>query len=99
MIQLVGLLLGRIITFSVLGCLRARGAGSDTWHRGMNWSLKDGAVAEDGGDFNRPFQDVSLGDDTVPIQDGSAGNRSRPHHTRPRAEHRCSPPVDQKIVL
>jgi arylsulfatase A-like enzyme len=40
------------------------------WHLGMNWPLKDGAVADDGGDFSRPFADVSLVDYTAPIQDG-----------------------------
>ncbi|MCO6459726.1 MAG: arylsulfatase [Pirellulaceae bacterium] len=40
------------------------------WHLGMNWPLKDGATADDGGDFGRPFRDVSRVDYTAPIQDG-----------------------------
>jgi arylsulfatase A-like enzyme len=40
------------------------------WHLGMEWPLKDGAVADDAGDFGKPFKDVSLVDYTAPIQNG-----------------------------
>lgn len=40
------------------------------WHLGMNWPLKGGKAADDGGDFSRPFKDVSRVDYTAPIQDG-----------------------------
>lgn len=40
------------------------------WHLGMNWPLKDGRVADDGGDFSKPFADVDQVDYTAPIQDG-----------------------------
>ena len=40
------------------------------WHLGMNWPLKDGRHADDGGDFSKPFKDVNAVDYTAPIQDG-----------------------------
>ena len=40
------------------------------WHLGMNWPLKGGKQADDGGDFGKPFADVALVDYTAPIQDG-----------------------------
>lgn len=52
-----------------------RDQGYDTacfgkWHLGMDWPLKGGAVADDKGDFGKPFQDVSLVDYTAPIRNG-----------------------------
>ncbi len=40
------------------------------WHLGMEWPLRGGAVADDGGDFSKPFADVSLVDYTSPIRRG-----------------------------
>ena len=40
------------------------------WHLGMDWPLKGGKTADDGGDFSKPFADVSLVDYTAPIQNG-----------------------------
>ncbi len=42
------------------------------WHLGMKWPLRDGAVADDGGNFSKPFSDVSLVDYTAPIHGGPA---------------------------
>lgn len=40
------------------------------WHLGMKWPLKDGTVADDDGNFSKPFDDVSRVDYTAPIQGG-----------------------------
>jgi len=58
---------------TVAGFLREQGYHTSCigkWHLGMNWPLKDGKVADDGGDFGKPFKDVSLVDYTAPIQNG-----------------------------
>lgn len=58
---------------TVAGLLRGQGyhtACIGKWHLGMKWPLKDGAAADDGGDFSKPFQDVSLVDYTHPIHGG-----------------------------
>ncbi len=39
------------------------------WHLGMNWPLKGGRLADDGGDFSKSFQDIDAVDYTAPIQD------------------------------
>ncbi len=40
------------------------------WHLGMSWPLKGGQIADDKGDFGKPFADLSLVDYTSPISDG-----------------------------
>jgi arylsulfatase A len=40
------------------------------WHLGMAWPLKGGQIADDNGDFGKPFSDLSLVDYTAPITDG-----------------------------
>jgi arylsulfatase A-like enzyme len=40
------------------------------WHLGMDWPLRNGAPADDGGDFGKPFRDASQVDYTRPIQNG-----------------------------
>src|SRR6056297_1231514 len=40
------------------------------WHLGMDWPLKDGQVADDDGNFSKPFADVSRVDYTAPILNG-----------------------------
>ena len=40
------------------------------WHLGMDWPLKGGAVADDRGDFGKPFKDVSLVDYKASISNG-----------------------------
>jgi arylsulfatase A len=40
------------------------------WHLGMAWPLKGGQIADDNGDFGKPFSDLSLVDYTAPISDG-----------------------------
>jgi len=40
------------------------------WHLGMEWPLKGGAVADDGGNFGQPFADVSQVDYAAPIRRG-----------------------------
>ncbi len=58
---------------TLAGFLRGQGyhtACIGKWHLGMKWPLKNGAVADDGGNFGRPFSDVSLVDYTAPIQGG-----------------------------
>jgi arylsulfatase A len=52
-----------------------RGQGYHTvcigkWHLGMKWPLKDGAVADDRGDFGKAFADVSRVDYIAPILGG-----------------------------
>jgi arylsulfatase A len=43
------------------------------WHLGMNWPLHGGATADDGGNFSKPFRDISRVDYAAPIADGPAG--------------------------
>jgi arylsulfatase A-like enzyme len=55
------------------GFLREQGyhtACIGKWHLGMEWPLKGGAVANDEGNFGKPFKDVSLVDYASPIQHG-----------------------------
>jgi arylsulfatase A len=40
------------------------------WHLGMNWPLRGGGIADDGGNFSKPFRDIDLVDYASPIQDG-----------------------------
>lgn len=40
------------------------------WHLGMDWPLKDGSIADDGGDFTHPFPDVEKVDYRQTIQNG-----------------------------
>jgi arylsulfatase A len=40
------------------------------WHLGMNWPLEDGTTADDGGNFGKPFRDISRVDYAAPIADG-----------------------------
>lgn len=40
------------------------------WHLGMNWPLKEGGTADDGGDFSGGYQDGWKVDYTAPIQNG-----------------------------
>lgn len=40
------------------------------WHLGMDWPLKNGAIADDGGQFGRPYPDAHLVDYTRPIRNG-----------------------------
>ena len=40
------------------------------WHLGMNWPLKEGGTADDGGDFSGGYEDGWKVDYTAPIQNG-----------------------------
>lgn len=40
------------------------------WHLGMEWPLQGGAVADDAGDFAKPFADISRVDYSSPIKNG-----------------------------
>lgn len=40
------------------------------WHLGMDWPLNDGEVADDQGDFSKPFKDIARVDYTAPILHG-----------------------------
>ncbi len=40
------------------------------WHLGMEWPLTDGGVADDDGDFSKPFADAAKVDYAAPIQNG-----------------------------
>lgn len=40
------------------------------WHLGMDWPLRDGGVADDGGDFSKPFSDLAKVDYASPIRNG-----------------------------
>lgn len=58
---------------TLAGLLKQKGyhtACIGKWHLGMDWPLKGGATADDGGNFGRPFADVSRVDYTAPIQNG-----------------------------
>lgn len=53
--------------------LRDRGYHSaciGKWHLGMDWPLADGGVADDGGDFSKPFADAAKVDYASPILNG-----------------------------
>lgn len=61
---------GRVTLASFL-----RTQGYDTacigkWHLGMEWSLKGGGIADDGGNFGTPFPDLARIDYTSPILNG-----------------------------
>lgn len=58
---------------TLAGYLRDQGyhtACIGKWHLGMEWPLKGGAVADDAGDFGKPFKDISRVDYLAPIQNG-----------------------------
>jgi arylsulfatase A-like enzyme len=58
---------------TLAGLLKQKGyhtACIGKWHLGMDWPLKGGATADDGGNFGRPFADVSRVDYSSPIQNG-----------------------------
>jgi arylsulfatase A-like enzyme len=58
---------------TVAGMLAQKGyhtACFGKWHLGMNWPLKIGGVADDKGDFGKPFPNADKVDYTRPIQDG-----------------------------
>lgn len=40
------------------------------WHLGMDWALKGGGIADDGGDFQSRYAELNKVDYTVPIQNG-----------------------------
>lgn len=40
------------------------------WHLGMEWPLQGGTVADDAGDFAKPFADISRVDYSSPIKNG-----------------------------
>jgi len=40
------------------------------WHLGMDWVLDDGSIADDAGDFGRPFKDAARIDYAAPIRNG-----------------------------
>ena len=61
---------GRVTLASFLREQGYHAACIGKWHLGMEWPLKGGAVADDAGDFNKPFTDVSLVDYTSPIKNG-----------------------------
>ncbi len=61
---------GRATLASFLGEQGYHTACIGKWHLGMEWPLKGGAVADDGGNFGKPFSDISLVDYTAPIKNG-----------------------------
>jgi arylsulfatase A len=60
----------RLTVAGLLGDHGYHSACIGKWHLGMKWPLKDGAVADDAGDFSTPFEDVDRVDYTAPIQGG-----------------------------
>ena len=61
---------GRTTLASYLGEQGYHTACIGKWHLGMEWPLKGGAVADDEGNFGKPFKDVSLVDYASPIKHG-----------------------------
>jgi arylsulfatase A len=58
---------------TVAGLLKRQGyhtAAFGKWHLGMDWPLKDGSPADDGGNFSKPFADITQVDYTRPIANG-----------------------------
>lgn len=61
---------GRVTLASLLRDHGYETAVIGKWHLGMNWPLRDGRTADDGGNFSKPFADIHLVDYSAPIQDG-----------------------------
>ncbi len=61
---------GRTTLASFLRDQGYRTACIGKWHLGMEWPMKGGAVADDAGDFGKPFKDKSLVDYSAPIKNG-----------------------------
>jgi arylsulfatase A-like enzyme len=61
---------GRTTLASFLGEHGYHTACIGKWHLGMEWPLKGGAVADDEGNFGKPFKEVSLVDYASPIKHG-----------------------------
>jgi len=60
----------RVTLASLLGSHGYATACIGKWHLGMNWPLRGGETADDGGDFSKPFRDIDLVDYAAPIHDG-----------------------------